>query len=285
MFRDCCATFGCAARTEISVTLHVSNRDAQPLLSGADALDDILILRLENGRDYFVTISGQYQRSCFGASLEYLTNCLQPLRSMPLLSSTPTQTLSIPKELWRMVDYIYRNGLREDGLFSTSGEEEEVHQIKESLDNGTEFGSFSVHSMCEVLVYFLKNLAEPVFPEHIVEQYNEQMPLTTYCKQALMQLAPAHYNTFIYVIAFLREILKHREYNHISDVTMTIIFGSCLMPCDALTQDWDAHGVARVNSNNNNNGSGATFPSNNANNDKPKAWVILRHFLTSSDFN
>ena len=35
-------------------------------------MDDILIFRLENGRDYFVTITGEYLKSCFGASIEWL---------------------------------------------------------------------------------------------------------------------------------------------------------------------------------------------------------------------
>ena len=40
-------------------------------LAGAEALEDILVLRVVGGRDYFVTVSGTYLPSCFGCSLEH----------------------------------------------------------------------------------------------------------------------------------------------------------------------------------------------------------------------
>lgn len=148
---------------EISVTIHVTSRQSQSLLLGSDALDDIVILRLENGRDYFIPINGNYQRSAFGASIEYLINCTTPIRTMQLLTAPPIQTLAIPKELWRIVDFIYKNGLQEEGLFTTNGVEDEIKRIKENIDCGTEFQlPLSIHSMCEVFIYFIKNLAEPV---------------------------------------------------------------------------------------------------------------------------
>jgi hypothetical protein len=29
-------------------------------------LDDIMVLRVENGQDFFITVKGNYARSCFG---------------------------------------------------------------------------------------------------------------------------------------------------------------------------------------------------------------------------
>lgn len=40
--------------------------------AGKEKLEDILILRLENGRDYFISVSGTWQRTCFGSPLSYL---------------------------------------------------------------------------------------------------------------------------------------------------------------------------------------------------------------------
>ncbi len=45
-----------------------------------DNLDDVLIFRLENGRDYFVTITGDYLKSCFGATADFLTTVPGPVR-------------------------------------------------------------------------------------------------------------------------------------------------------------------------------------------------------------
>lgn len=59
---------------EITLELLVDSRSSHALQSGADSLDDILILALENGRDYFVPVQGDYVRSCYGSTVEYLVN-------------------------------------------------------------------------------------------------------------------------------------------------------------------------------------------------------------------
>jgi hypothetical protein len=98
---------------------------------------DILILHLENGKDYFVTVSGKFLVSSFGNTLDFLVRTPNPVRaSSPLfpnltLSPSPAsragstaqqppastidteQRLSVPKELWRLVDYIYKKGMLE----------------------------------------------------------------------------------------------------------------------------------------------------------------------------
>ena len=84
---------------------------------GKDAVDDVLILHLENGKDYFVSVSGTYTPTCFGMALEVLNKLEQPvlqsreqLRLIQQGGDVPP-TLSVPKELWRMVDFLFRFGL------------------------------------------------------------------------------------------------------------------------------------------------------------------------------
>ena len=93
---------------------------------------DILILHLENGKDYFITVGGKFLVSSFGNTLEFLTRTPQPVRTTsplfpnpslsPATRGTPAQPatdvsaeqrLSIPKELWRLVDYLYKKGMQE----------------------------------------------------------------------------------------------------------------------------------------------------------------------------
>ncbi len=62
---------------EIALTVHIDRRTAQPLNTGQDTFDDILIFKVENGPDFFITVSGDYLKSCFGSTVEYLCNvCL-----------------------------------------------------------------------------------------------------------------------------------------------------------------------------------------------------------------
>ena len=40
--------------------------------------DDVLVLRVENDRDYYVRIGGSFITSCFGQSLETLIRMTRP---------------------------------------------------------------------------------------------------------------------------------------------------------------------------------------------------------------
>jgi phosphatidylinositol-bisphosphatase len=97
---------------EITVAVFIDNATAHALNSGAESLDDIVILRLENGRDFYITLSATYARSCYGCSLQELVCSPEPMRYKP--AGPPTEplagqpTLSVPKELWRMIDFLYK---------------------------------------------------------------------------------------------------------------------------------------------------------------------------------
>jgi inositol polyphosphate 5-phosphatase INPP5B/F len=183
-------------RAEIAFTVHVDLPTAQALNRGEALLDDILILRLENGQDFFLSAQGQYARSCFGMSLDELNNCPGPVRALPLptgsyqplppppvppapAAPTPSSSsssssninhpaLAVPKELWRLVDALYRTGLAEKDLFIQPGVPGEAAAIREALDTGAELGQVSAQSLAEVLMAFLQSLAAPVVPARLL---------------------------------------------------------------------------------------------------------------------
>jgi len=43
----------------------------------------------------------------------------------------------VPKEVWYLVDHLYRHGLKQEHLFEQSGLRSEFVQIRNWLDNGT----------------------------------------------------------------------------------------------------------------------------------------------------
>ena len=47
--------------------------------------------------------------------------------------------MSIPKELWRMVDYLYQCGCDASGLWTDKGIESEEEIIRDMLDEGKPF--------------------------------------------------------------------------------------------------------------------------------------------------
>ncbi|KAF9109704.1 hypothetical protein BGX27_007295 [Mortierella sp. AM989] len=210
---------------KIHLTVMVDNESAPLLNTAKENMDDILILHLEHGKDYFITISGSYIRTCFGNSLEWLSSLDRPIRlwnpeddddedyddtatlydafsvlgtksSMssikdnanssreattgdisrqvknvksvdsifdfdfeeqkisvatqvktelviekpaPAKKQKAVRQLSLPKDLWRIVDFIYKHGFSVDNLFLLSGDQPTMSYIRECLDTGEEF--------------------------------------------------------------------------------------------------------------------------------------------------
>ena len=79
--------------------------------------------------------------------------------------SVSTQ-LSIPKELWRLIDALWAgNALKEKDLFNSPGDLSEIQQIRYALDHGLEFNQMmSPHSLADCLVLFLNALPKPLLP-------------------------------------------------------------------------------------------------------------------------
>ncbi|KAJ1557210.1 hypothetical protein HK405_000546 [Cladochytrium tenue] len=55
------------------------------------------------------------------------------------LISSQEKNLSVPRELWRLVDFIYRYGMDVEDLFSRPGDPEVCEYIRDCLDRGVDF--------------------------------------------------------------------------------------------------------------------------------------------------
>eukprot|EP00934_Nitzschia_sp_Nitz4_P002818 Nitzschia sp. Nitz4//scaffold85_size83877//58734//64309//NITZ4_005237-RA/size83877-processed-gene-0.128-mRNA-1//1//CDS//3329559161//2808//frame0 len=193
----------------VNITITIDNETAHLLNAQREVLNDILVLRLENGRDYYITVNASYARSCFGMTLDELVLYKEPIRNVRLDAvdraeqfpgdeASPKNALCIPKELWRIVDAIYEKGLQQPELFTAPGDPEEMKQIRESLDTGRPFGQFSVHSYVATFLEFLDSLAVPVVPVHMfpsVEINAENIQALS--RRFLEELPPIHYNVFV----------------------------------------------------------------------------------------
>jgi len=214
----------------LELTVYVDNLTSQAFNVNGESMDDILILHLENGKDYFISISGVFQRTCFGNTLENLVRYPHPIRNnIPI--PTDQKKLSIPKELWRIVDYIYYNGLKEEGLFKESGVSKEMELIRDCLDSGEPFTNitFSIHSMAETLIRFLESLVEPVVPFNMYQQALDASSSPVSCKTLVSHLPAVNYNVFFYLISFLIEALSHNQDNKLSPDQLAIIFSTVFL--------------------------------------------------------
>uniref|UniRef100_A0A8D1K543 phosphoinositide 5-phosphatase n=1 Tax=Sus scrofa TaxID=9823 RepID=A0A8D1K543_PIG len=231
---------------DISLDVYVSKDSVTILNSGEDKIEDILVLHLDRGKDYFLTISGNYLPSCFGTSLEALCRMKRPIREVPvtklidleksLLQMVPLdegaseRPLKVPKEIWLLVDHLFRYACHQEDLFQTPGMQEELQQIIDCLDTSIpKTIPGSNHSVAEALLIFLEALPEPVICYELYQRCLDSAQDPRICRQVISQLPACHRNVFRYLMAFLRELLKFSEYNNVSANMIATLFTSLLL--------------------------------------------------------
>nr|KAF6313969.1 OCRL inositol polyphosphate-5-phosphatase [Pipistrellus kuhlii] len=234
---------------DISLDVYVSKDSVTILNSGEDKIEDILVLHLDGGKDYFLTISGNYLPSCFGTSLEALCRMKRPIREVPvtklidleksllqmvpLEEGTSERPLQVPKEIWLLVDHLFRYACHQEDLFQTPGMQEELQQIIDCLDTCFPekilYPAGSNHSVAEALLIFLEALPEPVICYELYQRCLDSSQDPRVCRQVISQLPRCHRNVFRYLMAFLRELLKFSEYNNVSANMIATLFTSLLL--------------------------------------------------------
>lgn len=69
---------------EVELEVFVNRFTAPELNCGRQQLEDILVLHLERGKDYFISVMGNYLPSCFGTSIRTLCHLREPIQAMPI---------------------------------------------------------------------------------------------------------------------------------------------------------------------------------------------------------
>jgi hypothetical protein len=174
--------------------------------------------------------------------LENLVKMVTPARlRQPLPDNERAKWLRIPKELWRLVDWLFKNALEVEDLFLESGDSYEMDQLREALDTGSELPKVFSHSVAETLLRLLESLEVPIIPftfyRNVLEVQSAAM-----AKQLVAKLPDIHYNTFFYVISFLRELLTRREKNKLTPESLAVVFSTVLIrPPKGVKQSDQAH--------------------------------------------
>ena len=184
---------------DVDLTLHISDsRLVQRLNHHETTLDDVLVLRIQNGRDYFLPIRGHWLQSAFGHSIEKLVTVpaggvrrLQQKQSKEPTLSEGAVTVSAPRELFQLIDALERLVERAVGEWRMIMDDAEPpwlkepawpfagkithqdlvlrlkHHIREGLDNDMSFDDHwppetsaveRLEAVAETLLDFIRNL-------------------------------------------------------------------------------------------------------------------------------
>jgi phosphatidylinositol-bisphosphatase len=109
------------------ITVDPTNSTALNL--GEEQLDDVLVLHLEDSRDFFVSVTGNYKRTCLGLPLENLDKMSVPIIGATrekLLGPPPSDSsssssnedttltenvLELPKPLWKLLNFLWNENM------------------------------------------------------------------------------------------------------------------------------------------------------------------------------
>lgn len=186
---------------EAELKVYVDKNSASKLNAGTEAISDILVLHLEHGRDLFITITGTYLPSCFGSSINSLVRMKQHVREVELgvyrqlqkheNSTDMEQCWDIPKEIFILVDHIYKYGMTKEDLFQQPGLITEFRTLRDYLDLGwPEKVTESIHSVAEALLLLLDSFSEPVIPYILYQKALDAGTHFTECKKVCSVLKP-----------------------------------------------------------------------------------------------
>lgn len=110
---------------------------------------DILVLDVECGSDIFISIFGEYKPSSFGLSLDTLMMLTEPIAQMDLcelwaielknreFKENLSTIQKLPPQLFFLIDYLFKNGLKEPKLFTLDriyAKNKNINEIIEWLD-------------------------------------------------------------------------------------------------------------------------------------------------------
>jgi len=231
-----------APEEQASLIVTVSiNRNCAHLLSGGsgNALDDILVLHLDGGKDYFLALSGQYVRSCFGMTIPQLVTFDQPVRNnLP----AGERRLWVPKELWRLIDQLMmctgdgtKRGIDTPGIFGTEAvvghTEEDIELMQRCLDTGESFAMHDFHpaNVAAAILRFLDNLGMPIVSADLYPRLMQCSSLTEAKALLGSQLDDENYTTFFYLLSFLRTLLVHSAGNGLTAEHLASVFAPVLL--------------------------------------------------------
>ncbi|KAI5738999.1 hypothetical protein M8J77_013669 [Diaphorina citri] len=245
-------------KCDVKLEVYVDKRCASKMNSGQDKIYDILVLHLEGGKDLFITVTGSYERSVFGCSIETLVQLNVPLRDVALgklielESSKDSGTLSntsysVPKEIWFLVDHLYRHGLKQQNLFEHPGLPSEILLIRNWLDTGSSDPlPGSVHSVAESLLLLLESTAEPLIPYNMHPACLTASTSYVQAKQLIASLPLCSRNVYLYLCSFLQELLSHAEENRLDAKTIATLFGQIFLRDPPRSRDPSARGKSQT---------------------------------------
>ncbi|KAK4689100.1 inositol polyphosphate 5-phosphatase INPP5B/F, partial [Tremellales sp. Uapishka_1] len=211
----------------LKVVVNVEEKMAQKLTLGEEDLNDVLVLRVKDGKDTFITIQSTFLPTIITLPLTTLSTLPNSIRNISLadrklLAEPKTgieqgeeenkRVVKPPKEIWRLLEHLMQDGTKADGLWVGDAKFAEILQIVEALDTGSPIDSFEAMPISKALLYILSVLSTPLVPSEFArrcEAANDRDEAFT----ILEELNAVHTNVSSLVARFQIAANKDKEAN------------------------------------------------------------------------
>ncbi|KAJ8488584.1 hypothetical protein ONZ51_g3464 [Trametes cubensis] len=194
-------------KAELTLSVLVDDSIASQLNVGITHLEETLVLHTALGRDHFVAVTGDYERTCFATSISWLVRLPGPVREL----NSPSDILSedrgvnAPREIMRLVNWLMSQATDVPDLFLC-------------LDTGAEFdldesegkGKVAL-AVADTLAQLLDSLVEPVVPTALHGRCAE-MSSRDEAFELLDQFPVVNVNVWISLTAFLHFLGQQETY-------------------------------------------------------------------------
>ncbi|KIK38519.1 hypothetical protein CY34DRAFT_809249 [Suillus luteus UH-Slu-Lm8-n1] len=195
-----------------TVTVFVDNSSASRLNIALPRLDFTLILHTALGKDHFISVTGEYQYTCFANKLTRLTRLPGPVRTLksPNDRVPVRQPVNAPREIVMLINWLMTHVTDPNDLFNGPLEESTCMNIRECLDTGHQFPSPQpgeergplATAITSTLVQLLDSLVDPVVPPYLHARCL-QMTSRDEAFELLDEFPPESVNVWISLTAFL----------------------------------------------------------------------------------
>ncbi|VDD95206.1 unnamed protein product [Enterobius vermicularis] len=189
-------------------------------VAGDGHLSEILVLRLDHGRDYFIPISARYKASVFGSSFVDLIRqeAKTPSSVCNLIDLDPSdrkeeriQLPSVPYAMYALVENLRKHGL-EKIRFNDVSRHSEFIALRKALDAGTPENLFEVckspFNMFNTLLRLLDSFKDSIIPSSVQNECLRTNGDVVRCWECVLKFPTENRNVFEYYVEFARELIS-----------------------------------------------------------------------------
>ncbi|ORY31996.1 Endonuclease/exonuclease/phosphatase [Naematelia encephala] len=160
---------------ELRVVAFVDEQWA-PRLTLGDDMNDVLVLRVEGGKDTFIPVQATFAPSIIGLPLNILSALQTPISTLPLaerksLATPPatdvnggTRGQKAVKEIWSLLENLMSSGQGVTDLWTTHVDLKAVLSLVEVLNSGSPLSSDDPRLVAATLLHILFTLPSPLVP-------------------------------------------------------------------------------------------------------------------------